>query len=256
MRLPVLMVLFACGCPHGGVPSSGPQLTVAEVVDRLAKARAELTGFRADSTMDYWLKNQRVKGEVLVMGTTGAHVRFAALSPAGGSTMAEMACDGASFAFVDYQKNCTLSGPCDRNSIAQFFGIPMEPDDFVHLALGTPPVIANAQGTVKWDADKGVQRVELTGAAGKQTLAIDTKDAHFDVLESQLLDPDGKVVWSVSNTDFTDAGGHRVPGKSRFKAPSNQQDLLVEWGSSHEINPQIDPAKFQITVPQGLSPCH
>ena len=48
--------------------------------------------------MDYWLGNQRAKGEVLVMGKPGAKVRFAALSPAGGSTIAEMACDGTSFA--------------------------------------------------------------------------------------------------------------------------------------------------------------
>ena len=59
--------------------------TAEDIVARLAKKRAELTSFTADSTMDYWLGSQRVKGEVLVMGTPGAKVRFAALSPAGGA---------------------------------------------------------------------------------------------------------------------------------------------------------------------------
>ena len=77
MRFALVVSVLACGCPHGPVPNSQPELTVAQVVDRLAKERGELTAFRADSTMDYWLGSQRMKGEVLVMGKTGAKVRFA-----------------------------------------------------------------------------------------------------------------------------------------------------------------------------------
>lgn len=257
MRLPWLPVVLLCGCPHGNVPNSQPELTVAQVVDRLAKARADMTSFKADSTMDYWIGSQRVKGEVLVMGMTGAKVRFAALSPAGGMPMVEMACDGTNFALVDHQNNCARSGPCDQRSIAQFFRIDLAPDDFLHLALGTPPVIANPTGKVTWDGGRGVQRVELTGADGTQKLSIDTRDGHFDVVDSELVGGDGKVRWSVSNTDFTDVSGHRVPGKTRFKSPSNQEDLIVEWGntSNREINGQITTDKFSLPVPQGLPLC-
>src|SRR5512141_2042201 len=99
MRL-VCAALVIAGCA-GASKSSRPyaEPKVDDVVARLAKARNELTSFRADSTMDYWLGNQRAKGEVLVMGTVGAKVRFAALSPAGGSSMAEMACDGNNFVY-------------------------------------------------------------------------------------------------------------------------------------------------------------
>src|SRR5262249_37771555 len=158
-----------------------------------AKARAELTAFKADSTMDYWIGNQRVKGEVLVMGTTGAKVRFAALSPAGGMPMVEMACDGTNFTLVDHQNNCQRTGPCDQRSIAQFFHIDLAPDDFVHLALGTPPVIANPTGKVTWDSGSGVHRVELTGADGTQKMSIDTKEGRFDVVDVELAGSDGKV---------------------------------------------------------------
>ncbi|MDB4954717.1 MAG: hypothetical protein JWO36_2286 [Myxococcales bacterium] len=254
MRLVLLaVVVLACG-PHGGVKRPYPELTVAEILDRLAKVREARTSFTADSTMDYWLANQRAKGEVLVMGTTGAKVRFAALSPAGGSTLAEMACDGANFVYVDYQNNCALTGPCDQRSIAQFFHLELAPDDFVHLALGTPPVLANATGTVTWDADKGYERVALTGPEGKQTLVIDAKDGKLDVISSELSGPDGKIKWSVTNADFVDVDGQRLPAKTSFKSPAEKQDLLVDWGE-RKINVPLDPSKFKLTAPAGLATC-
>jgi hypothetical protein len=247
-----------CGCPHGGTPSDHPAPAAADIVDHLGKARAAMTSFVADATMDYWLSNQRMKGEVLVMGTVGAKVRFAALSPAGGSTLAELACDGKDFVLVDYQKNCQRTGPCNGQSIAQFFHIALEPDDFLHLALGTPPVIAGATGTVTWDGNRGVEKVVLTGPDGTEKLSIDDNHGHFDVLDAELVGSDGKTRWSVANTDFTTVAGQRVPGKSRFKSPEGSQDLLVEWGatSSRKVNEAQSDDKFKLAPPAGLATCN
>jgi len=249
------MLIGCAGSSKSSRPYAEPK--VDEVVARLAKARGELTSFRADSTMDYWLGNQRAKGEVLVMGKVGRFVRFAALSPAGGSTLAEMACDGTNFVYVDYQNNCAISGPCDQRSIAQFFHIELAPDDFLHLAVGTPPVLANPTGTVTWDANRGVEHVELKGADGTEKLAIDMRDGHFDVLEAELVGTSGKTQWSVANSDFVDVKGHRVPNKTQFKQPDNKQDLLVDWGaaSARDINLTIEADKFHIDPPQGLAHC-
>jgi hypothetical protein len=253
----LLALLIGCsGTAKGTRPYAEPK--VDDIVARLAKARGEMTSFLADSTMDYWLGNQRAKGEVLVMGAIGAKVRFAALSPAGGSSMAEMACDGAKFVYVDYQNNCQLSGPCDQHSIAQFFHIELAPDDFLHLAVGTPPVLANPTGTSTWDATKGVEHVELKSAEGTQKLSIDMRDGHFDVLDAELVGADGKTRWSVANSEFVDVKGHRVPNKSQFKQPDNKQDLIVDWGSAanRDINNAIPADKFQMAPPAGLQPCH
>jgi outer membrane lipoprotein-sorting protein len=254
----VLALVLLAGCPHGGTTNRPyPAPTAETITARLAAARTAMTGFRGDSTMDYWLSGQRAKGEVLVMGQVGKKVRFAALSPAGGSTLAEMACDGTSFVYLDYQNNCMLTGPCDARSIATFFNIELEPDDFIHLALGTPPTLDGATGTVTWDASKGVEKIALQSSAGSQKLTIDGKNDHWDVLSSELLGPDGKQRWSVANTDFekvTGSGDRRVPKKTRFKSPAQSQDLLVEW-SELEVNPQLDPEKFHIDVPAGLSTC-
>lgn len=256
MRFALLALLIGCSGPAKGTrPYAEPK--VDDIVARLAKARGEITSFKADSTMDYWLGNQRAKGEVLVMGSVGAKVRFAALSPAGGSSMAEMACDGKDFVYIDYQNNCTRSGPCNERSIAQFFRIDMTPDDFMHLAVGTPPVIANPTGTVTWDATKGVEHVELKSAEGSQKISIDMRDGHFDVLDAELVGADGKTRWSVANSDFVDVKGHRVPNKSQFKQPDAKQDLLVEWGnvSERDLNGDLPAASWTMQPPAGLASC-
>lgn len=262
MRSAVLAValVLACGCPHGDVPRPSNTPTVAEVIAHLTRARDELHSFTGEAVMEYWLGDDRFKGDVLAMGEAGARVRIAALSPAGGSTMAEMACDGSRFVSVNYQNNCVLTGPCNQQSIATFFGIELAPDDFLHLALGTPPVVDDAHGTVTWDAGQGVERVELEGKDGKQTLAIDDRDHRFDVVATELVGPDGKPVWSVKNAAFEDAKDpdgkdHRVPGKSHFTTPNRQRaDLTVEW-RERIVNVTIDPKKFTITVPAGLPTC-
>jgi hypothetical protein len=257
----VLGLALAAGCPHGATPQpSGAAPTVAEVVDRLTRAEDELRSFTGAAVMEYWLGGDRFKGEVLAMGEVGAKVRIAALSPAGGSTVAEMACDGSKFVSVNYQNNCVLTGPCNKQSIATFFGIELAPDDFLHLALGAPPLVASPTGSVTWDGDKGAYQVVLSGAGGTQTLVIAVHDALWDVLESERVGADGKPEWTVKNAGFTEAKdpegkAHRVPGKSRFTTPSNQKaDLTVEW---HErtVNLPIDAEKFKLEAPAGLPTC-
>lgn len=213
-----------------------------------------MTSFRADTTMDYWIGDQRAKGEVLVMGAIGARLRFAALSPAGGSTMVEMACDGASFVYVDYQNNCVLTGPCDQRSIAQFFHIELAPDDFVHLAVGTPPLIGTT-GTLTYQ--DGRETLVLVSDRGTETLTLDLSDGKLDVIDAKLVGTDGKTQWSVANTRFVEVGGRRVPGKTRFKSPSQEQDLLVDWGDvqNRTVNVDVPADRFKLTAPRGLAEC-
>ncbi|MCX5747001.1 MAG: hypothetical protein NT062_31410 [Proteobacteria bacterium] len=258
--LPTMLLLAFAGCPgKGGYVRTSPAPSVDDVVARLAAKRAALSSFTGASVMDYWLGKDRVKGDVLVMGKPGAHVRFAALSPAGGDTIVDMACDGHDFAFVDKQNNCQLTGPCDRTSIGTFLRVELAPEDFVALALGTPPVIADAKGTVTWDPARGAEVVELASAAGKQSLVIDTREGRWDVVESKLMGPDGTLLWSVENRDFgdvTDVAGkkHRVPAKSKLVSPQEKADLQVEW-KDRELNKPIEDEKFQMAVPAGLPRC-
>jgi hypothetical protein len=263
MRLawPLIVICIACGGPpKGGAHQPPPTLPSAkDVIARLTKLREARTSFTAESVMDYWLGKDRVKGTVLVMGTAQRQVRFNALSPQGGGVLADMACNGTDFAYVDFQNNCQLTGPCTRSSIAQLLRVELEPEDFFSLALGVVPIHPQAKGTVEWDAARGHERVALESPAGKQAIVIDARDGRSDVLSSQLIGPDGKVVWSVENTDFQTvkdarSGEHRLPGKTRFKSPTQEADLLVDW-KERAVNVTIDPAKFKVNVPAGLPAC-
>jgi len=254
------LVLALAGCPGkgGNFKPPAPLPTAQDIVARLAKERDARKSFSAASTMDYWLGKQRVKGDVMVMGTDKRQVRFNGLDPTGG-VLADMACNGNDFVFVDMKNNCQRTGPCNRDSIAQLLRVELEPDDFLHLALGTPPVLAQATGSVTWDSNKGYERVKLEGPGGKQTIVIDARDGRWDVIESELVDSDGKTQWSVENRDFVavkDESGveHRLPGKTRFKSPQQEQDLLVDW-KERRVNLEIDPAKFSVPVPAGLPGC-
>jgi hypothetical protein len=257
-----LVTLMLPGCPGGttkGAKRPYPEVTAGDVIARLAKQRAERKAFTAESTMDYWLGKDRVKGTVLVMGTEGKKVRFNALSPAGGNVLADMACDGMNFAYVDQQNNCQLTGPCDRQSIATLLHVEVEPEDFLAFAVGAVPV-AEKTGTLEWDAKSGHEHLTLTGASGTQTIELDLREGRLDVIASEQKDPAGKVSWSIQNADFgnvNDAAGgeHRLPNKTRFKSPTQNADLIVDWGD-RTVNPDLtNPAKFQVNVPAGLPAC-
>ena len=259
LSLAAVMLVACAGCPgsNTGKPRPYAKPDVAALLERLAKQRDARTAFTGESKMDYWIGDQRVKGDVLVMGTTGKKVRFNALSPAGGDVLLDMACGGTNFAYVDKQNNCQLAGPCDRSSIAAMLHIELDPDDFLHLALGTPPILASATGTSEWDGS--YEKVTLTSAAGSQTLHLDLRDGRLDVIDGEMKDAAGKVVWSVKNADFENVpdanqGEHRLPTKTQFKSPREKADLVVEWGQ-RTINPTIDDAKFVVTVPDGLPRC-
>ena len=261
MRLALIMLAaLACGCPGGGgkYVQSNPKITAADVVARLAKLREGRKSYVAKTVMDYWLGKDRLKGEVWVMGTANRQVRFNAYSPQQ-SVLVDMGCNGQEFTFIDMQNNCQLAGPCDRSSIAQLLRVELEPDDFAAFAVGVPPVAPGSTGTVTWDSKTGYERVALSSAQGKQSLVIDAREGRSDVLSADLVGPDGKVVWSVENKDFTsitDAAGvaHRVPKLTRFKSPIQGADLLVDW-KERELNKELPPEKFDVPIPAGLPRC-
>ena len=261
--LALISILVACSaCPgNGGFPPPKQLDTVEQAVAKLAAGRAKATTFRADTVSDYWLSGQRLKGEVRMMGTPGAKVRFNALNPAGGDVLLDLACDGTSFVLIDKQNNCALTGPCDASSIAQLIRVPLAPDDFFYLAVGQTPTLDGATGKVTWDSKRGYEIVVLESAAGSQTIEIDARDGRFDVMKSEMRDPAGKMIWLVEHKGFTELVGEdeagttlRVPGSSRFRSSSEQSDAIVDW-NERSPNAVLPEKAFVLTDPTGLNTC-
>jgi hypothetical protein len=254
------VLLLACGCPHGPKARPYPEPTVEELLLRLTATREHVTSFSAETTMDYWMNGQRVKGTVLVMGANGSKVRVNALSPAGNNVIADLACDGRQYAFMDMQKNCALAGACSQETIASLFGIALAPDDFVQLAVGATPVIMGAKGTVTWDGKAMHEVLKLTGDGGRtQTIVLDARDNRADVVSSEVKTAAGVQEWRVDNTGFEkldDASGvpFRVPGKSRLRTPGDNADLLVDW-KQRTLNLPLDDAKFVLEIAPDIAAC-
>lgn len=255
-----LLLLLACGCPHGPQARPYPEPTVEELLGRLTATRDHVTSFSAETLMDYWMNDERVKGTVLVMGTTGSRVRINALSPAGNDTIADLACDGTHYAFVDKNKNCQLAGACSAETIASLFGVALAPDDFVQLAVGASPIILGAKGTVRWDGKSGREVLELTGDGDRtQTVVLDAHDGRADVVSSEVKNADRVQEWRIDNTGFgkvDDANGvpFRVPTKSRLRSPGAKADLLVEW-KERALNLPLTDDKFVMAVAPGIPAC-
>lgn len=260
LPLVALLGLLACGCPGGSHKRPYPEPKVEELLGRIAATREGVASFSAETVMDYWMNNQRVKGGVLVMGTTGSQVRINALSPAGNDVIADLACDGTDYAFIDKNKNCQLMGPCSKETIASLFNIALAPDDFVQLATGATPVVPGAKGTIKWDAKAAKEVLDLVGDDGRtQVIVLDARNGHADIISSEVKLADGTQEWRIDNTDFTvvkDINGlqRRVPGKSRFRSPGKNSDLIVEW-KERVLDVELTPDKFELQVPAGLASC-
>src|SRR5688500_3286336 len=137
-----LLLLLLPACPHK-YKRTYSEPGAEEILESLAARRAAVKSFKTESQMDYWVGNDRFRGTVLIMGALGAKVRMNALRP-DDAVAADLACNGADFVFVDQLKICVLTGPCNEASIAQLLRVPLAPDDFLSLALGTTPVIPGA----------------------------------------------------------------------------------------------------------------
>jgi hypothetical protein len=251
-----------CSCTRQKPKSrSYPEPSTEEILAHLADVQRHARSFQAESVMDYWIGDERVKGTVLLMGRKGARVRINALNPTGDNVAADLACDGIGFEYIDYNHNCQLTGLCTKRSIAELLRISLEPDDFLLMVMGTTPVIADAQGTVTWDERHGREVVELVAPDNRftQTIVLDGRDRTWDVLSSEVRDERGNVLWLLRNKGFEtlsaqDGRTFRVPGKSQLEQPQEKADLLVQW-KKRVFNLDIETAKFDMEIPPGLPSC-
>lgn len=270
-RMPLVLAALAalwgsgqgCSCAGQRFERRYPQPTVEQLLAHVEKSAAQARSYVAESTMDYWVGDQRIRATVYAMGERGAKVRFNAINPATDTTAADLACNGQTFKFLDYEHNCQLSGVCDRRAISQLLRVSMEPDDFLLLSVGGAPIIPQPTGTVRWDAKRGAEVLELVSPdrAWRQTLVLDGRGGpgQWDVVESVVRDAQGQVDWKLENKSFrevksADGVVFRVPGASHFEQPRQKADLQVRW-KERKLNPTLEASKFELTLPEGLPRC-
>jgi hypothetical protein len=260
LTLAALFLLTASACPSG-VSRSYPTPQPNDLTAHIAEKQKVASSFDAESRMEYWVDDQRIKSTVLVMGESGAKVRFNALNPTGDNVGYDLACDGTNFQFVDFNENCYLDGPCTKTAISQLLRVTLEPDDFLLLAIGSTPIIPDATGEVSWNSKDAQEVLSLVSKDGnfKQRIVLDGKKQAWDVLESTVWNAKGEVEWKLHNKDFktvktVDGKSMRVPEKTHFDQPLAKAELSVSW-VDRLLNPKLDPVKFSMEIPEGLPRC-
>ena len=257
LGLATCVLLTACsGKPDYPKPEELPNAD--QFVDQLTAKQAAARSFQAESRMDYRVGDDRIKTTVLVMGERSAKVRFNALNP-DDTVAADLACDGINFSFVDFNKNCQLAGPCTSDAIASLLRVNLEPDDFLALAIGSVPLIPNAESSAAWNPKSGtvvLQRVSRDMT--RQEIVLDGRKATYDVIRATVRDPDNHIEWSLENKDYADVKANdgtpfRVPGKTRFQQPKSNGDLKIRW-QNRTLNLDLSDDKFMMVLP-GLAEC-
>ncbi len=253
-------MVSSCGC-DGKIVRPYPLPVVNKVLQSVKDRNEAAKSFRAESTMDYWVGKERVKGTVQVQGRIDRRLRFNALNPGADTVAIDLACDGTNFVYLNQNENCVLTGPCDATAIAQLLRIELEPEDFLLLAVGSTPLLEGTE-VLGWDENSGSEVITITTSDKRvQKIKLDgrSKDPTWDVLESTVTGPDGKVEWKLTNKDFrvidVEGGGkRRVPGKTRFEQPPMKADLIVSWGD-RSVNLELAEEFFQLAPPAGLPQC-
>lgn len=254
------LALVAAACPRSAPERPYPAPDADALLSHVHAQNDAARSLRAETTMDYWVGGERVRGTVLLMAERGAYVRINALSPAGDTVAADLACDGASFGLIDYNADCQLTGPCDARSIGQLLRVWLEPDELLLLAVGGVPLLPDADVALAWSSDRTAEALTLSAADGRtQRVYLQKSGDHWDVAAAVLERADGEVEWELENRDFetlegADGASFRAPNRSRFQQPAADADLAVRW-HEREANVELPPAAFEMSIPPGLPPC-
>jgi hypothetical protein len=254
---PLLLLAFVTGCPtHVERPYADPG---AQTVINYIKALPERArSLRAETVSDAYIGEDRFKLTVLMMATWGGKLRYMAMSPGGGNMAADLASDGNEFCFIDANKNCGECGPATPENVGQLIRVVLEPDDVVAIMLGGTPLLEGAEATLTWDRSNGHEILTLVRPDGmKQRVELGGAEHHWEVLFSEVKDPDGKLVFRVRNGRYhtvkTASGGSiRLPGRSEFDQPGN--NVRIDW-KEQEVDVELGDDKFHLDVPVGLPIC-
>ena len=245
--------LLLAGCPKPAMRPYPPP-TAQELMAALRARQEHLHTLRATAKVDHFANGgQRVRVKVHMLVARGGKLRLEAESPLGGS-LATLTSDGEKFALLDVRNNRFLVGPANACNVARLIRLAIPPDDVVAVLMGGAPL----DGTIKgagWDPNHGGREV-LTLAlpdGGQETIEMDARNKTWDVLRAERRDAQGHVLWRVTNDDFKDIGGVRLPQVEDIQEPPHGADAEIKFRSL-EPNVEIAPDLFELPPPQGLTP--
>ncbi len=250
-----LVALFSSGCPPKMVARPYPAPAAEELLAHLRARAGRVHSVRADAKVDYLADHgDRVKVSMMLVAADPDRLRMDAESPFGG-TVASLASDGKQFEFLDVRNNRFLSGEATPCNIARLIRIELQPADVVTALEGSAPLLAgdDIKAEVSWDGrDGGRDVLTLHASSGQvETISLDAKDRHWDVMSAELHDGAGAVLWRLTHSDFHDNGSERMPSRTTIEQPGRHADARIKY-RSEELNVELPAAAFQLSPPAGV----
>ena len=256
----LLVSALASGCTSQMAKRPYTAPVSIDILAHLYHKQHQVMSLKAELSIDYLLKGDRIKTTTWLFSKRGGKLRAQTFHPVGNSIASEAACFNNRFTFLDTVNNCYYHDTCD--GMLTYLSLPGSPDDLLSIAIGSVPVIMDAQpATPRWSSQHKAEIIDLFSQEGKkrQTLILQRKNGHWDLIHSTLFDSQEKPIWELTHKQFTTLAmpigdNMRVPAKTRIIDHRHGTDIIIEWKNTL-FNLAIPEDKFQLPVPQDLPEC-
>ncbi len=232
MRRALAIVLLAAvaGCPLPPVERPYAPPKAAELMAALSARRDKLQTLRAEGRADEMGQGaERVKVTINVLVARGGKLRLEAESPVVGA-VATLTTDGDQFQFLDARNNRFLMGPALPCNVARLIGVELLPEQVMSVLTGAAPVEGEPVA-VAWDPMHGGREVlELkTPDGGGEKIWLDARNHTWDVVAAERKDAAQKILWRLTQEDFSDKSGFRLPEHTFIEQPARHADVRITW---------------------------
>ncbi|MGZ5966932.1 MAG: hypothetical protein ACXWP4_04615 [Polyangiales bacterium] len=247
MRYAILLVLLPA-CRSVSPPAS--QIPDAKsAIARLDATYANVTGISGSAKMDYLGDNGRVRGDVSVLASGPASLRFAITADVVGAA-GEVTSDGLRFQADDRTSNRYIVGDAKPCNIARITQIPLPLNELVPMLWGMRP---HLDGPIKcdsisWSSD-GYYVVMMSKQVAGSTEGGLSHELHVAPYTADWEKPWsqqrmhllGVSAWAASGSDGTLV--YRVTMKDH-QSTSTAKPIVDQDG----INPDVPPSGPNVTV--------
>jgi hypothetical protein len=268
-------------------PPPSPLPDARSALARLDATYASVTGISGTAKIDYLGDKGRVRGEVSVLASGPARLRFAITADVVGAA-GEVASDGAQFQADDKGAGRYVVGEAKPCNVAQITQVPLPLDELVPMLWGMRPrldgpiacdsiawsgeghyVVMLSQGAAgarahelhvspypsDWDKPWAEQRLRLLGVnawsgatGGELVYRVTMKDHAATSTAQPLVDADG------IDPDVPPSGPDvtvDLPRTIRVEVPSKKSDVIFKYADAR-VNPPLIPDAFRLILRPGV----
>lgn len=246
------MCLSGCAPRRPPAPAVSPPAVLpaaSELLATLTARRQSLTSLRGLAQLVYADPSDKGKAKQAVAVAAPNHFRLELFSFLG--IVSLFTGDGHSLAAYFPKEKTIYRGAATPLNIARFLRVTLSDQQIASLLLGLPIFpLDGAEGTVRFDMDKGWYRLDLSlPGGGAQVLWFDPQTILLRRWE--MLNGDGTVVAHMSLADYREVNGQQFPFEIALADIQGQQQASIFY-ERVELNPSLPDSLFTLAPLPGV----